>query len=592
MNWLTVPLKQVAPAQASNLRFEPDDMVWHLTLDQIESQTGHIVKKKSALAAEAGASTNVFDDGNVLYSKLRPNKVLCPNEPGIATTELVPLRPRSDLLDRRYLTYYLRSNHFLNFANVAVAGVKMPRIIMAKFWKHKIPLPPLSEQQHIVEFLDQADALRKKRAEADAKATRILPALFYKMFGDPTTNPKGLVKKKLGDLIKVRSGNFLPAKNMDPAGRYPVYGGNGINGYHSEFMFERPVIVLGRVGVYCGAIHYSEPNCWVTDNALYVAEQSKDLHPRYLAEALRVANLNQYAGRAGQPLISGSRIYPIEILVPPPEKQETFANRFVALYGHERHRQDAGDHIERLFSVLLHRAFTGDLTSKWRGTHMKELLAEMEQQAKTLETPVAKKRVSKTKPKRHAGHDIYNKAALTAYITDRCHADDRPLGRVKVAKLFYLVQRKAEIELTEEFTRRAAGPLDDDIHKFLSLARKQKWVVLGRAQGELKPVRPGKDVTKGIEQAAKVLGTAKNKVDELLEKTKDWGWRTLERWATVLHAAEAIVASGGEVSVVTIKRSINEHPEWQAKLNRPEFSDENLASTINGLREFGFLQDK
>jgi len=40
--------------------------------------------------------------------------------------------------------------------------------------------------------------------------------------------------------------------------------------------------------------------------------------------------------------------------------------------------------IEKLFSVLLHRAFTGDLTAKWREAHMKELLQEMEQQAKAL----------------------------------------------------------------------------------------------------------------------------------------------------------------------------------------------------------------
>jgi type I restriction enzyme S subunit len=405
MKWPTVHLKEIAPAQASNLRFEPDSSVWHLTLDQIESQTGYIVNKKSARASEAGTSTYIFDDGNVLYSKLRPylNKVLCPTEPGIATTELVPLRPRVKLLDRYYLTYYLRSNHFLGFANIAVAGVKMPRIIMAKFWKHQIPLPPLTEQRRIVEILEQADELRKKRAEADAKAARILPALFYKMFGDPVTNPKGLDKKRLGDLIKVRSGNFLPAKNMDPEGHYPVYGGNGINGYHSEFMFEQPVIVLGRVGIYCGAVHYSEPNCWVTDNALYVAEQSDDLHPRYLAEALRVANLNQYAGRAGQPLISGSRIYPVEILVPPPEDQEEFARSIVNLHRDEKRRKDAGDHIEKLFSVLLHRAFTGDLTAHWREAHMKELLAEMDQQAKALETPFVEKRVPKVKSKRHAG---------------------------------------------------------------------------------------------------------------------------------------------------------------------------------------------
>src|SRR5262245_45631708 len=52
----------------------------------------------------------------------------------------------------------------------------------------KVPLPPLSEQRRIVEILDQADGLRKKRTEADAKADGILPALLYKIFGDPVMN--------------------------------------------------------------------------------------------------------------------------------------------------------------------------------------------------------------------------------------------------------------------------------------------------------------------------------------------------------------------------------------------------------------------
>ena len=321
---------------------------------------------------------------------------------GIAGTTLSTNQQINSLIfgpsvSSRFGYYYCR--FIPQVFQVAARKAVVPILNKSNFAKIKMPLPPISEQRRIVEILDQADALRKKRAEADAKAARILPALFYKMFGDPATNPKGLDKKTLGDLINVRSGNFLPAKNMDLEGQYPVYGGNGINGYHSECMFEQPVIVLGRVGAYCGAIYYSEPNCWVTDNALYVAEQSDDLHPRYLTEALRVANLNQYAGRAGQPLISGSRIYPVEILIPPPEDQKTFARSIVNLHREEKRRKDADDHIQKLFSVLLHRAFTGDLTAQWRETHMKELLAEIEEQAKVLEAPLVMKGSAKAKSK-------------------------------------------------------------------------------------------------------------------------------------------------------------------------------------------------
>ena len=54
-----------------------------------------------------------------------------------------------------------------------------------------VSVPTPSEQRHIVELLDQADALQRKRTDADVKAERILPTLFLKMFGDPATNPKG-----------------------------------------------------------------------------------------------------------------------------------------------------------------------------------------------------------------------------------------------------------------------------------------------------------------------------------------------------------------------------------------------------------------
>jgi len=320
--------------------------------------------------------------GTVLYSsRATIGKIGIARVPLATNQGFANFTPKPGI-ESKYLAYALL--YFTPEIACLAGSTTFKEVRRGALKKYKLPLPPLSEQRRIVEILDQADALRKKRAEADAKAARILPALFYKMFGDPATNPKGWLKKKLGDLIKVKSGNFLPAKDMDPSGKFPVYGGNGVNGFHSEFMFEEPVIVLGRVGVYCGAVHYTKPRCWVTDNALYVAEYSNELRPRYLAEALRIANLNQYAGRAGQPLISGSRIYPVKILVPSLEQQKLFEQHLEWLDENDERRQEIGNKLDNLFRVLLHRAFTGDLTAQWREAHMKELLEEMEHQAKVL----------------------------------------------------------------------------------------------------------------------------------------------------------------------------------------------------------------
>lgn len=622
MNWDTVQVgKTCFRTKMRDPRKNPNNPFLYVDISSIDRSLKVITSTPEMLGSEAPSrARKEIREGDVLVSTVRPNlnavAIVPPELDGqIASTGFCVLRPNLSAIDGKYLFYFTTTQNFIGILTSKVRGAHYPAVSDGDVKGLDLPLPALSEQKRIVEILDQADALRKKRAEADAKAARILPALFYKMFGDPAKNPEGWHVGELGEVItETRNGLYKPAK----------FYGTGV-GILKMFNIQLGELNLARIDLIdvtevefdayelvSGDILINRVNtpelvgkcAVITDDVGQAVFESKNIRMRvnlkrvtpefvatYLNSPFGHSSLRRGVKHAiGMATINNTDLRKTPIPLPPLKIQHKWSEIVRSVRLLRKAAIKTNRNLDSLYQNLLFNAFSGNLTAKWREAHMKELLTEMEQQAKALEAPVAKKPVSKAMSKRHAGHDIYNKAALAAYITDRCHADDRPLGRVKVAKLFYLAQRKAEIELTEQFTRRAAGPLDDDIHKFLSLARKQKWVVLGRAQGDLKPVRSGKDVTKGIEQAAKILGTAKNKVDELLEKMKDWGWRALERWATVLHAAEAIVASGGEVSVATIKSSIKEHPEWQAKLNRAEFSDENLASTIKGLREFGFLQ--
>ena len=216
MGWPRFALRELAPAIPSRSTPDPSDAVWHLGLDQIESHTGIVLTKNRGPVSEAGNSTFPFDRSHVLYSKLRPylNKVVIPDEPGIATTELIPLQPRPHLVSREFLAYYLRSPVFLAYASQYVTGAKMPRVILDRFWTHEIALPPLTEQRRIVEILDQADRIRRLRTEADVKAERILPALFIKMFGDPGTNPMGWDVKPFRDILMESPRNGLSPSSV------------------------------------------------------------------------------------------------------------------------------------------------------------------------------------------------------------------------------------------------------------------------------------------------------------------------------------------------------------------------------------------
>nr|WP_277814979.1 restriction endonuclease subunit S [Halomonas salicampi] len=187
-------------------------------MDQVESGTGEVLQKVVAPKAEVGSSTHGFDDRHVLYSKLRPylNKVVLPNETGVATTELVPMLPDAERLDRKYLAYYLRSKSFVSWVSAQVAGAKMPRVSMKVFWDHEIPLPPLAEQKRIATILDKADAIRRKRQQTIQLADEFLRAVFLDMFGDPVTNPKGWDETVLQDVANIRSG-VTKGKKIDPS---------------------------------------------------------------------------------------------------------------------------------------------------------------------------------------------------------------------------------------------------------------------------------------------------------------------------------------------------------------------------------------
>lgn len=413
MKWPTCQLKKVASSATAKIKLNPNDEVWHLNLDQIESHTGNILEKKIAPVSSAGNSTYIFDNKNVLYSKLRPylNKVVCPEELGIATTELVPLCPHPKLLDRNFLTYFLRSNSFLNFASAMVTGAKMPRVIMAKFWDYEIPLPPLSEQRRIVEILDQADLLRKLRAEADKKAERILPALFIKMFGDPATNPMGWETFDLGSKKKLDiKGGGTPSKENQTFwnGTIPWVSPKdmkveviedtldhvteeAIRRSSTNRVSANSILLVVRSGILAHTVPIalaSREMALNQDMKSFTVKDETELNPLFLFGWMKAATNSLIRGciKFGATVhsLDMTRLGRIKVINPPVDDQNKFALQFKETLTLQSNRMKSEEIIGQLFNSILHRAFTGDLTASWRQAHMKELLQEMELQAKAL----------------------------------------------------------------------------------------------------------------------------------------------------------------------------------------------------------------
>ena len=320
---------------------------------------GSLEKIEPEVANQYGLK--VFPAGTVLFAKsgmsATKGYVYRLRGPAYVVNHLAALVPH-DFEDAAFLERALQ-----RFSpTVLIRDSAYPSIRLREIESMKVFAPRESvDRRRIAEILDKADALRAKRRAALAQLDTFTQSMFLDMFGDPVTNPKEMCKLPLGDLIKLKSGEFLPATEMVDSGPYSVLGGNGINGFHDRYMFEDPQIVIGRVGVYCGCVHASPPKSWVTDNALYVSKWSPKLRFEYLLHALTHARLNQYASQSGQPLVSGSRIYPVAILVPPEELQLAFEVRIASMGKLKRLYDAAIAKVDVLFAALQHRAFQGGL---------------------------------------------------------------------------------------------------------------------------------------------------------------------------------------------------------------------------------------
>lgn len=137
----------------------------------------------------------------------------------------------------------------------------------------------------------------------------------------PFELPQGWEFVRLATIINMSSGDGLTSESMDKTGVVPVFGGNGVTGYHSQFNTEEPTLVIGRVGFYCGSIHLTPCHAWITDNALRVKFSKENIAINFLYWLLTATNLKENDSATAQPLVTGRKIYPIVIGLPPLAEQ-------------------------------------------------------------------------------------------------------------------------------------------------------------------------------------------------------------------------------------------------------------------------------
>ncbi len=269
-----------------------------------------------------------------------------------------------DMLLSRFLFRLLATKDLLDFAS----NSNPPSIRKTTIEDWKIPVPDLAEQQRIVRLLDEADELRKLRAQADERTATLIPALFHEMFGDPAQNTWGWPIKPFGELVRNKDGKRRPVKAADRAerrGEYPYYGASGIIDYVEGYLFDETALLIGEDGA--NLLARSTPiafvahgKYWVNNHA-HVVTYNGNADLTFLCAALNLRNLADYVTGSAQPKLNQANLNRIPILVPPLALQDQFAQRVREIRELGVQQAASGKRLDDVFQSMLHRAFSGDL---------------------------------------------------------------------------------------------------------------------------------------------------------------------------------------------------------------------------------------
>ncbi|PAK21714.1 hypothetical protein CJJ23_01090, partial [Mycoplasmopsis agassizii] len=230
-----------------------------------------------------------------------------------------------ELITPKFLFYY--SFLLSEFCKQNINNSAFPSVQMDEFKQFKIAIPPLEEQNRIVNILDEFSRLEAElEAELEARNKQYNYYLHHLLNfeGEKADNVEFL---KLGEITEIKAGKHLTLSQMSDNFKYPVMGGGSkITGYYNDYNSENS-IAIARVGQ-VGSINWMGFKFWAISTCFRVKSVQENINIKYLYYFLKTKEyeiVNQRQ-QSAIPNINKGNLEEIIVPVPPLEEQNRIVN--------------------------------------------------------------------------------------------------------------------------------------------------------------------------------------------------------------------------------------------------------------------------
>lgn len=322
----------------------------------------------------------IYPSNTIVFAKsgmsAMKGRVYCLNNDSYVVNHLATIIPKTDKVIPRYLKYFFQ----VFSPSSLVKDRAYPSIRLEDINQVNVSLPPMNEQQNIVDVLDQADVIRQKRKQAISLLDEYLKSVFLEMFGDPVQNPKGWEVKKLEELLKfMTSGSrgwakyysdegsiFLTIKNVSRNGKFLMdditYVNPPENAESKRTKVEDKDILLsitadlGRT-----AVVQNLPLAAYINQHLVILRLKSEFNPYFISGFLRspggqiqMQRLNKGAAKAG---LNFNDIKSLQILIPPKNLQDKYEEIISSVENLKNKMGEQSNELDKHFNALMQKSF-------------------------------------------------------------------------------------------------------------------------------------------------------------------------------------------------------------------------------------------
>ena len=293
-------------------------------------------------------------------------------EETVFESHLIRIRIDKTKADAEFIYYFF--NSFIGkcliqnlVTQVAAAGIRGSELV-----KLEITIPKeLEDQRRIASILSSLDRKIELNNKINADLEEMAQAILKNWFVDfePFKDgkfvdselgmiPEGWRVGCLGDIAEITSGKRPPKKSKDKTKdlSIPLIGASDIMGFTSDVLYDRPILVIGRVGTH-GVVQRFQEKCWPSDNTL-VIESS---YYNYIYQLLKGIDYSAINRGSTQPLITQTDVKNTDIILAPENVLKEYESITSTLFLKHRTNIKESTRLSLLRDTLLPRLMSGEI---------------------------------------------------------------------------------------------------------------------------------------------------------------------------------------------------------------------------------------